>query len=101
MDKLRERTLEIHATRFSSQLVGPAAIMSLLSLGIIILFAVGLAAGGTVQRRAVLPHDEIVGFPETVPDNNIGQLYLRFKPHLFVANGCVPFPAVDAEGNTR
>ena len=60
-----------------------------------------VAAGGTIQRRAVLPHDEIVGFPETVPDNNIGQLYLRFKPHLFVANGCVPFPAVDAEGNTR
>lgn len=26
---------------------------------------------------------------------------LKYKPLLKVFNGCVPFPAVDADGNTR
>ena len=75
--------------------------MTLWTFGLAVLSAVGLAVGGPILPRAVLPHDEIVGFPETVPDTRVGQLYLKYKPHLYVANGCVPFPAVDAEGNTR
>ena len=69
--------------------------------GLAVLSTVGLVTSAAVERRAVLPHDQIVGFPETVPNTNIGQLYLRYKPHLRVVNGCVPFPAVDADGNTR
>jgi hypothetical protein len=33
-------------------------------------------------------------------DYRIGNAYLRFKPWLYVDGGCVPFPAVDAAGNT-
>ncbi|RDW86963.1 NPP1 family protein [Aspergillus mulundensis] len=50
--------------------------------------------------RAVIDHDAVVGFSETVPDSTIGDMYLAYKPYLYVVNGCVPFPAVDAEGNT-
>ncbi|RPD57426.1 NPP1-domain-containing protein [Lentinus tigrinus ALCF2SS1-7] len=74
--------------------------MTLLSVGLSLLAAVGYAAGAAIGPRAVIAHDAVVGFPETVPNTAIGQLYLKYKPHLKVVNGCVPFPAVDAEGNT-
>lgn len=54
-----------------------------------------------LARRSEIASDEIVGFPETVPDTTIGQLYLKYKPYLKVFSGCVPFPAVDTEGNTK
>ncbi|KAL3456834.1 NPP1-domain-containing protein [Aspergillus heterothallicus] len=53
-----------------------------------------------LTSRAVIDHDAVVGFPETVPDSTLGQLYLAYQPYLYVESGCVPFPAVDAEGNT-
>ena len=53
-----------------------------------------------LQRRyTVLDHDAVVGFPQAVPAGTLGSLYLKYKPYLYVKNGCVPFPAVDAEGN--
>ncbi|RDX44227.1 NPP1-domain-containing protein [Lentinus brumalis] len=74
--------------------------MTLLSVGLSLLAAAGCAAGAAIDRRAVIAHDAVVGFPETVPATTVGQLYLQYKPHLKVVNGCVPFPAVDAAGNT-
>lgn len=59
------------------------------------------AAPSPIEARAVISHDEVVGFDETVPDTVEGTLMLKYKPLLKVFNGCVPFPAVDAEGNTR
>ncbi|KAK1958574.1 necrosis inducing protein [Colletotrichum sublineola] len=64
-----------------------------------------LAAAATVmaapiERRAVIGHDAVVGFPETVPSGIVGSLYLKYKPYLKVVNGCVPFPAVNAAGDT-
>jgi hypothetical protein len=53
-----------------------------------------------LERRAVINHDAVVGFPETVPSGTLGSLYLKYKPFLKVEGGCVPFPAVDASGNT-
>ncbi|KAL8366383.1 hypothetical protein RB595_004924 [Gaeumannomyces hyphopodioides] len=53
-----------------------------------------------LEPRAVINHDAVVGFPETVPGGPIGANLLRFKPWLKVFSGCVPFPAVDANGNT-
>ncbi|KAL2869072.1 NPP1 family protein [Aspergillus lucknowensis] len=50
--------------------------------------------------RGVIDHDAVVGFPETVPDGTLGEQYLAYQPYLVVENGCVPFPAVDADGNT-
>ncbi|KKK21383.1 hypothetical protein P175DRAFT_0283550 [Aspergillus ochraceoroseus IBT 24754] len=57
-------------------------------------------AQGMIIPRAVIDHDKVVGFAETVPDDTIGEMYLAYKPYLYVVNGCVPYPGVDAEGNT-
>jgi hypothetical protein len=51
--------------------------------------------------RAVISYDQVVGFPQTVPSDLTGALYLKYKPYLEVYNGCVPFPSVNAAGDTR
>ncbi|KAH9912777.1 necrosis and ethylene-inducing protein 2 precursor [Epithele typhae] len=61
---------------------------------------VAMTSAAPLERRAVIAHDAVVGFPETVPSGNLGRIYLKYKPYLKVVNGCVPYPAVDAEGNT-
>lgn len=64
------------------------------------LLAACLAVSSSVALGSVLDHDAVVGFAETVPATAEGTLMLKFKPYLKVFNGCVPFPAVDSEGNT-
>ncbi|SPO03309.1 related to NPP1 domain protein [Cephalotrichum gorgonifer] len=59
-----------------------------------------LVSGLPFTKRAVIAHDAVVGFPETVPSGDLGNLYLKYKPRLKVFNGCVPFPAVEADGDT-
>ncbi|KAI6838989.1 hypothetical protein KC367_g663 [Hortaea werneckii] len=59
-----------------------------------------LASPISLGKRADINHDAVVNFPETVPAATIGQLMLKYKPYLYVEDGCVPFPAVDEEGNT-
>lgn len=54
-----------------------------------------------ILSRAVINHDAVVGFPQTLPSGLTGTLYLKYKPFLEVYNGCVPFPAVNAAGDTR
>ncbi|KAE8374208.1 necrosis inducing protein [Aspergillus bertholletiae] len=56
---------------------------------------------GVVLPRASIDHDAVVGFDQTVPSGTTGDVYLAYQPDLYVVNGCVPFPAVDAEGNTN
>ena len=58
------------------------------------------AAPLDLSRRAVIAHDAVVGFPQTVPSGIEGTLMLKYKPWLEVYNGCVPFPAVNAAGDT-
>ena len=60
-----------------------------------------LASPVSLNSRAVINHDQVVGFPQTVPSGLAGSLYLKYKPYLEVCNGCVPFPAVNAAGDTR
>jgi hypothetical protein len=55
----------------------------------------------TLDTRAVIAHTAVVGFPQTVPTGLTGTLMLKYKPFLNVFNGCVPFPAVNAAGDTR
>ncbi|KAF2186499.1 necrosis-and ethylene-inducing protein-like protein 1 precursor [Zopfia rhizophila CBS 207.26] len=69
-----------------------------LGLAVTATYASGAPAG--LDRRAVINHDAVVGFPQTVPSDIVGTLMLKYKPYLKVFNGCVPFPAVDAAGNT-
>lgn len=54
-----------------------------------------------LESRAAIDSDAVVGFPETVPSGTVGTVYEAYQPYLYVVNGCVPFPAVDASGNTR
>lgn len=54
-----------------------------------------------VERRDPINHDAVVGFPQTVPSGVRGELYLKYKPYLKIDGGCVPFPAVDSNGNTK
>ncbi|KAK8124580.1 uncharacterized protein PG998_000339 [Apiospora kogelbergensis] len=80
---------------------------------------VGVNAAPVIEARGVIAHDAVVGFPETVPSGAIGNAckipraatciskqwryavtHLKFKPWLSVENGCQPYPAVDASGNT-
>ena len=60
-----------------------------------------LASPITLDTRAVIAHTAVVGFPQTVPAGLTGTLMLKYKPFLNVFNGCVPFPAVNAGGDTR
>lgn len=74
-----------------------APISRILSLAL----SVGASLASPIWKRATIDHDAVVGFPETVPSGTLGSLYLKYKPYLDVVNGCVPFPAVDASGNTK
>jgi hypothetical protein len=56
------------------------------------------AVSPNILPRATIASDAVVSFAQTVPS---GTLYLAYKPYLYVVNGCVPFPAVDASGNTN
>lgn len=49
---------------------------------------------------AVIDHDKVAGFKEVVPTTISQNAAKRFQPYLKVYSGCVPFPAVDAQGNT-
>ncbi|KAI9052946.1 hypothetical protein LZ554_003218 [Drepanopeziza brunnea f. sp. 'monogermtubi'] len=62
-------------------------------------FAVVASPIAELNKRSVLAHDAVVSLPETVPIGPLGDLYRRYQPILMVAGGCVPFPAVDADGN--
>lgn len=64
------------------------------------LAACSYAAPLHLTRRAVINHDAVIGFEEAVPSGIAGTLYLKYKPYLEVINGCVPFPAVNAAGDT-
>jgi len=54
-----------------------------------------------LARRSAINSDAVIGFPQTVPSGALGALYLKYQPFLYTVNGCVPFPAVDAKGNTK
>ena len=55
----------------------------------------------SLVSRAVISHDAVEAFPQTVPSGIAGSLYLKYKPFLEVYTGCIPYPAVNAAGDTR
>lgn len=60
-----------------------------------------IAALPGLARRGAISSDKVVGFNQTVPSGTTGEVYLAYQPDLYVINGCVPFPAVDKNGNTK
>lgn len=58
-----------------------------------------LAAPAKLTTRQIINHDAVASFPEAVPDSSVGKLMTKYAPHLRIADGCVPFPAVDSMGN--
>lgn len=55
----------------------------------------------SIQARAVINHDAVEPFPETVQSGAIGDLIKKFEPFLHIAHGCQSYPAVNANGDTR
>ncbi|KAL3425190.1 hypothetical protein PVAG01_04471 [Phlyctema vagabunda] len=64
------------------------------------LIALVTATAGVVavplQSRAVVAHDSINPFPETVPNSTFN----TFEPFMHIAHGCQVYSAVDGDGNT-
>lgn len=69
--------------------------------GLAALAVLPASATSTISRRGTVASDEIVGLAQTIPSGATGDLYLAYQPDLYVVNGCVPFPGVDADGNTK
>lgn len=78
-----------------------AVLSRLLNVSLGLLAATACNASPLLQKRASIDSDKVVGFSQTVPSGETGDVYLAYQPYLKVVNGCVPFPAVDAEGNTK
>ncbi|KAF2010784.1 25 kDa protein elicitor [Aaosphaeria arxii CBS 175.79] len=62
-------------------------------------FGHALPSGGPLESRAELGHDKIKPMGEAVGGGDGAVLYKKFQPTLKVQGGCVPFPAVDKDGN--
>ena len=69
--------------------------------GAAVLALAASATASPLAPRGTVDSDAIVGFAQTVPSGTAGTAYLNYQPYLKVVNGCVPFPAVDASGNTK
>ena len=54
-----------------------------------------------VALALAIPHKAVEAFPENAGSGDSGKLYLKYKPYLKVEDGCVPFPAVQADGSVR
>ncbi|KAE8159773.1 necrosis inducing protein [Aspergillus tamarii] len=64
-----------------------------------ILAAAIAVQGSPMEKRAVVNHDSITPFPETVPNTATGNAYKKFEPYLHIAHGCQSYPAVAANGD--
>ncbi|QSZ35401.1 hypothetical protein DSL72_008271 [Monilinia vaccinii-corymbosi] len=53
-----------------------------------------------IEDRAVIDHDAVVPFLETIPNDRMGITLKKFQPFVAISSGCQPYPAVDKDGNT-
>lgn len=59
-----------------------------------------VAAAATATLAAVIDHDTVVPFAQPTPTTIEQIAAVKFKPTLYIDNGCHPYPAVDEDGNT-
>ncbi|CAG8958334.1 hypothetical protein HYFRA_00000691 [Hymenoscyphus fraxineus] len=76
------------------------AVLSTLLQFSIALLASTIVSAIPVEPRGVIGHDDVAGFPQTIPGGTTGAVYRAYQPFLKVNNGCVPFPAVNSKGDT-
>ncbi|KAG7377306.1 hypothetical protein PHYBOEH_000952 [Phytophthora boehmeriae] len=69
-----------------------------MGIQIFILLTIGLLASAQASE---LDFDLVVPFPETEPTTKEDKVALKFKPSLYIRQGCYPYPAVDEDGNTN
>jgi hypothetical protein len=87
---------QCQSVNYNSQIMIPQFLVGLTAL------TVSVAANPhNLSRRGTVASDELVGLAQTIPSGAIGNLYRAYQPDLYVVNGCVPFPGVDADGNTK
>ena len=72
------------------------------------LLAIGLVQGAaidasTVNPSAILQRRDFddTSLPQKVRKGRMNKIIKEYQPYLKVFSGCVPFPAVDANGNTQ
>ncbi|CAM4490675.1 NPP1 family protein [Paenibacillus tarimensis] len=70
-----------------------------LSCALILCLLVSVYAVPTANA-VVIAHTNVIGFKEVIPVTTAQKAAKLFQPTLKVTTGCVPFPAVDAQGNT-
>ncbi|KAI9982239.1 hypothetical protein PInf_008134 [Phytophthora infestans] len=59
------------------------------------------AAALTVAHADVISHDAVIPFAQPTTTTTTEQKAgIKFKPQIHISNGCHPYPAVDADGNT-
>ncbi|TYZ63929.1 hypothetical protein PybrP1_010507 [[Pythium] brassicae (nom. inval.)] len=63
------------------------------------LLASALASIAAVNA-AVISHDAVKPFAQPAPTTSAHEAAIKFKPQIHISNGCHPYPAVDAAGNT-
>ncbi|MCL0330678.1 NPP1 family protein [Apilactobacillus xinyiensis] len=59
-----------------------------------------LSLNAVSTNAKVINHDQVVGFKEVNPSNLTERIEKQYKPYLQVLSGAVPFPAVNANGDT-
>ncbi|KAG7395152.1 hypothetical protein PHYBOEH_004177 [Phytophthora boehmeriae] len=61
---------------------------------------VSAAATFTAARAVSIGHDKVQPFAQPEPNTNSEKAAIAFKPLLRMTNGCAPYPAVNAAGET-
>ncbi|RLN50526.1 hypothetical protein BBP00_00010036 [Phytophthora kernoviae] len=81
--------------RFEKILLHRTVDMNLRTLAVA---AAGLLAFAQAKK---LTYDSVIPFPETKATTTEYAIALKFKPQLYIARGCYPYPAIDSVGNTN
>ncbi|KAF4317833.1 hypothetical protein BBO99_00007747 [Phytophthora kernoviae] len=64
-------------------------------------FALFVVAASLASIQAdVISHDQVIPFAQSAATSITNTVALKFKPQIFINNGCHPYPAVNGNGDT-
>ncbi|RLN61230.1 hypothetical protein BBP00_00005514 [Phytophthora kernoviae] len=84
-------TYDVVPGRFAAQL---HTTMHLVALAVI------AAASLASTQASTIDHDQVQPFPQSAATSLTNTAALKYKPQIFINNGCHPYPAVNANGDT-